>query len=299
MPALTLPPLAAVRCFEAAARHLSFTRAAEELGMTQAAVSYQIRILEERVGGPLFARGARGVALTDAGRQLAPRVSDAFAQLRAAFEELSESADGVLSLTVLNAFASNWLVPRLGAFQLQHPKIAVKLDVSSDMIDFSREDVDIGIRTGSGAWPGLTAHKLIPVAYTAMASPTLLPKLPPLNGPADLLQCPLIDPTDAWWLDWFTAAGLDAPDMSARREMRVFFQNLAGSAAIAGHGVALLTPAFFVDEIKSGRLVQLFPFVREPGTFYWLVYRETRQRSPKIRAFRDWLLQEIGAPPMP
>src|SRR5688572_26951064 len=126
-----LPPLAAIRCFEAAARHLSFTRAARELGMTQAAVSYQIRLLEERVGGPLFLRGARGVTLSELGRRNAPAVGEAFAQLRSAFAELKESADGVLTITALGTFATNWLVPRIGAFQLASPKLAVKLDASN------------------------------------------------------------------------------------------------------------------------------------------------------------------------
>src|SRR5918999_316827 len=121
----SLPPLPAIRCFEAAARHQSFTRAAEELGMTQAAVSYQIKVLEDRVGGPLFLRGPRGVALTETGRRLAPAVTDAFAALQAAFGDLSEAEEGVLAVSATATFASNWLVPRLGAFSLAHPGIAV------------------------------------------------------------------------------------------------------------------------------------------------------------------------------
>ncbi len=291
-----LPPLAAIRCFEAAARHQSFTHAAQELGMTQAAMSYQIKILEERLGGPLFLRGARGVTLTEAGRRLAPAVTDAFARLRAAFEEFSESGEGVLSITVLASFATSWLVPRLGAFQLAYPGIAVKLDVSSDIVDFAREEVDIGIRTGSGEWPGLAAHRLFAVAFTPMLSPKLLDRLGPLERPQDLPRFPLLDPTDAWWPEWFLAQGLEPPDLSQRTEMRVFYQNLAGAAALAGHGVAMLTPAFFAQELRDGRLVQPFPFVRESGSHYWLVYPEARRRSPKIRAFRDWILATIGSP---
>lgn len=294
MAELALPPLAAIRCFEAAARHGSFTRAAAELGMTQAAMSYQIKILEDRVGRPLFLRGARGVTLTEAGRRLAPTVSDAFTRLRAAFEELGETAEGVLSLSVLNAFAANWLVPRLGAFQLANPRIAVRLDVSSEVVDFAREEIDVGIRTGPGEWPGLVAHRLFPVAYTPMLSPGLLQAAGPIEHPADLLKLPLIDPFDTWWVDWFVEAGVAAPDLSRRTEMQLFYQNLAGSAALAGHGVAMLTPAFFAGELASGRLVQPFAFVRRPGNHYWLVYPEARRRSPKIRAFRDWLLAAIG-----
>lgn len=294
MAELALPPLAAIRCFEAAARHGSFTRAAAELGMTQAAMSYQIKILEDRVGRPLFLRGARGVTLTEAGRRLAPTVSDAFTRLRGAFEELGETAEGVLSLSVLNAFAANWLVPRLGAFQLANPRIAVRLDVSSEVVDFAREEIDVGIRTGPGEWPGLLAQRLFPVAYTPMLSPGLLQAAGPIEHPADLLKLPLIDPFDTWWVDWFVEAGVAAPDLSRRTEMQLFYQNLAGSAALAGHGVAMLTPAFFAGELASGRLVQPFAFVRRPGNHYWLVYPEARRRSPKIRAFRDWLLAAIG-----
>src|SRR5262249_5099224 len=133
-----LPPLAAIRCFEAAARHQSFTRAAEELGMTQAAVSYQIKLLEDRVGGPLFMRGTRGVTLTETGRQLAPSISEAFVQLRGAFAQLRDTAGNVLNVSALTTFATNWLVPRLGSFQLAHPEIAVRLDASNVMVDFSR-----------------------------------------------------------------------------------------------------------------------------------------------------------------
>ena len=291
-----LPPLSAIRCFEAAARHQSFTRAAEELAMTQAAVSYQIKLLEERVGAPLFLRGARGVTLSEAGRHLAPAVSDAFAQLRVAFQSLDET-NAVLTITSLATFANNWLVPHLGAFQVTHPGIAVKLEATNQLIDFSRSDVDVGIRSGDGKWPGLAAHSLFPAAFTPMLSPKLLEKVGPLKSPADLLNLPnidLIDPTDSWWLEWFEAAGVPAPDLSRRAGIRVQNQQLAGRAALAGQGVAVLTPTFFAEELSSGRLVQPFDLVRKSReSHYWLVYAEARRRVPKIRAFRDWLLQEV------
>ena len=294
MPELSLPPLAAIRCFEAAARHGSFTRAAEELGMTQAAVSYQIKVLEDRLGGPLFLRGARGVSLTEAGKRLAPPVTEAFGQLRIAFESLRADGGGVLAITAVNTFATNWLVPRLGEFQIAHPGLAVRLDTSPKFADFAREDVDVGIRAGSGGWPGLAQHSLMPITYTPMLSPRLLERAGRLESPEDLLKLPLIDPQDVWWGDWFIAAGLPAPDLSRRTEMQVHAQNVAGNAALAGQGVAILTPAFFADELAAGRLVQPFPIVRESTQNYWLVYLEARRRSPKIRAFRDWLLAAIG-----
>jgi LysR family transcriptional regulator, glycine cleavage system transcriptional activator len=294
--ASTLPPLAAIRCFEAAARHQSFTRAAEELGMSQAAVSYQVKLLEERVGSPLFSRGARGVTLSDAGRRLAPAVSEAFTQIRAAFEDLSETAEGILRITALSTFATNWLVPRLGTFQAKHPAIAVSLDVSNEVLDLARGEVDIGLRSGHGEWPGLASHPLMPAAFTPMLSPRLLERHGPLKEPADLLQLPLIDPTDEWWMDWFAEAGVPAPDLSGRTGIRVLNQQLAGRAALAGQGAAILMPAFFADELASGLLLQPFPIVRQTSdTHYWLVYSEARRRSPKIRAFRDWILAEAAA----
>lgn len=291
-----LPPLAAIRSFEAAARHQSFTRAAGELGMTQAAVSYQVKLLEERVGAPLFVRGARGVTLSDAGRRLAPAISEAFAQMRAAFEDLSETAEGILRITCLVTFATNWLVPRLGAFQLKHPGIAVSLDASNQLVDFARADVDVGIRAGHGQWPGLTAHPLFAATFAPMLSPRLLESIGPLNEPTDLLKFPLIDPTDTWWGEWFEAAGVPAPDLSGHIGIRVLNQHLAGRAALSGQGVAILMPAFFAEELAAGLLVQPFSVVRQTSeTRYWLIYAEARRRSPKIRAFRDWIIAEAAA----
>lgn len=290
---MPLPPLAAVRCFEAAARHESFTRAAAELGMTQAAMSYQIKLLEQRFG-PLFLRKARGVALTEAGRRLAPAVRSAFDGLRAAFENLHQTAEGVLAITSVQTFASNWLVPRLGAFQAAHPRIAVRLDLSGRMVDFTREEFDVGIRHDrAGRWPGLVAHPLLALEFTPMLSAGLLAQHGPLHRPADLLKLPLLEPADAWWPAWLEAAGVTAPDLSERPDIRLGTQHLVGSAAIAGQGVAMLTPAFFRDELASGRLLQPFPLVcREQGD-YCLVYLESRRRSPKIRAFRDWILATL------
>jgi LysR family glycine cleavage system transcriptional activator len=293
---IPLPPLAAIRCFEAAARHQSFTRAAEELGMTQAAVSYQIKLLEDRVGGQLFMRGARGVTLTEMGRQLAPSITEAFVQLRGAFAQLRETAENVLNITALETFTTNWLVPRLGSFQLAHPEIAVRLDASGRMVDFTREEFDVGIRSGDGKWPGLVSHGLLSAAYTPMLSPSLLEKYGPIDKPEDILELPLVDPTDNWWPSWFASAGVPGVNLSDRAGIRVMHQQLAGRAAMSGQGVAILMPAFFSEELASGRLVQPFPIVRDsPESHYWLVYPEARQRSQKIRAFRDWILGEVGA----
>ncbi len=289
-----LPPLSAIRAFEAAARHGSFTKAAEELGMTQAAISYQVKLLEDRVGTPLFLRQARKVVLSEAGRRLAPGIEEAFQRLGAAFASLRETDQNVLSMTVVNTFCTNWLVPRLGSFQVAHPNIAVRLDASPRTVDFTKEDFDLGIRGGKGVWPGLKSHPLFPVDMTPLASPELLARAGKIDRPEDLLKLPLLDWDDDCWRLWFKAAGVDDPKFNAGAYIAVPTQQMLGSAAVAGQGIAMLTPAFFAAELKSGRLVRVSDIVFRDEQSYWLVYPEDRARQPKIRAFRDWLLAQVA-----
>jgi LysR family glycine cleavage system transcriptional activator len=288
-----LPPLSAVRAFEAAARHRSFTRAAEELGMTQAAVSYQIRLLEDRLGTPLFRRLPRQVALTEAGLRLAPGVTEAFELLRSAFEGVGAAADHSLAMSVLPTLAAQWLVPRLGRFQAAHPGIAVQVDTSNEVVDFGRDEFDLAIRSGLGEWPGLEVHFLLASHFTPVCSPGLLQGRE-VAEPADILALPLIGPGDPWWKEWFAAAGLGAVEVSGRPGPTLYTQHFEGMAAVAGQGVALVNPHFFAADIAAGRLVQLFDLVVEAKRGYWLVYPKARRRSPKIRAFRDWILAEAA-----
>lgn len=291
---LKLPPLPAIRAFEAAARHGSFTAAAAELGMTQAAISYQIRQLEDRLGQPLFLRQKRKVTLSEAGQRLAPAVSEAFQRLNHAFGNFRERQEGVLSVTVVNTFGTNWLVPRLGTFQLAHPDIAVRLDTAARVVDFAQEDIDVGIRAGTGDWPGLKKHWLMPVEFAVFASPDLRSRLAPVKSAADLLSLPLLDWTDDAWRRWFASAGIADPCHVPSRNIQVQTQQLLGSAAMAGQGLALLTPAFFRAEITSGQLVQMHAHVAREAADYWLVYPQERHNVMKIRAFRDWLLAETA-----
>jgi LysR family transcriptional regulator, glycine cleavage system transcriptional activator len=286
-----LPPLAAVRAFEAAARHQSFTRAAAELGMTQAAVSYQVKLLEERLGQVLFARQARQVRLTAAGQRLAPAVTEAFEGLRAAFVGFAQESEAVLAITALHTLAANWLVPRLGAFQLAHPDLAVRLDTSDEMLDLARDGFDVGIRAGLGLWPGHEAHLLMPMRFTAVCSPAFRERMG-LERPADLLRAPLIGPTDVWWTLWFAAAGVEDADLSRHTDIRLGHQQFEANAAIAGLGAAVVVPQLFRAELEAGRLVLPFDVTVPYDRGYWLVYPEARRRSPKIRAFRDWILTE-------
>jgi LysR family glycine cleavage system transcriptional activator len=288
-----LPPLTAVRAFEAAARHQSFTKAAEELGMTQAAVSYQVKLLEDRLGKSLFHRLPKKVELSETGRRLAPAVASAFHGLHAAFAELRETDDAVLAITAVHTFATNWLVPRLGAFQQLHPEIAVRIDLSSRRVDFTREEFDIGIRGGGGEWPGLISHQLIPIAFTPLCSPDFLARHGPWRCPADMLRAPRLDAHDEWWRLWCRAAGIADLPATVASNVSLDVQSLLGTAAIAGQGVAMLMPAFFAGDLAAGRLVQPFALTATDDTAYWLVYPETRKNVRKIRAFRDWIQGEL------
>jgi LysR family glycine cleavage system transcriptional activator len=291
---MKLPPMSAIRVFEAAARHQSFTRAAEELGMAQAAVSYQIKLLEDRVGLPLFVRLPRQVTLTAKGRELAPPITEAFALLRAAFTDFEEGAQTTLSITTMATIASNWLVPRLGSLKALHPELAVQLSISDKIIDFNRSDFDVGIRSGLGNWPGLEAHKLIPNHFTPACGPSLLQGEPPY-APEAILRMPLLSPRDPWWQDWCHAAGLGIVDLSDRPDNAFGTQQFEGLAAMAGQGVALINPHFFGADIAAGRLILISDVMVKSDRPYWLVYPKSRQRSKRIRAFRDWILAEVAS----
>ena len=287
----SLPPLTAVRAFEAVARHLSFTRAGEELGMTQAAVSYQIRILEERVGMPLFLRKPRQIALSETGMRLAPQVHQAFDLMREAFTDTRSQVDNVLAISTVVTFASQWLAQNLGLFQLEHPGIAVRLDSGNAMVDLINGEVDIGIRSMVEAQGnGLVSHLLVQSDFTPLLSPALADSIGGIRRPEDLLKLPMLDAQDSWVEQWFAAAGVPGYSPVGRPNFSLGVQSLLAQAAMAGQGVTMLTPAFFRDEIATGRLVQPFDLLAPAGRGYYLVYAESRRNALKIRAFRDWML---------
>ena len=288
-----LPPLSAIRVFEAAARLLSFTRAAAELGMTQAAVSYQIKLLEERLGAPLFLRQPRALALSEAGQWLAPRTTEAFDLLREAYARFGEREQATLIVNTMHTFAAQWLAPRLGVYQLTHPKTAVQLETTTRVVDFAREEVDVVIRSGKGKWPGLLTYKLIDVRYTLMVSPALAEKVGGLKTPADMFKIDLLDPQDPWWIDWLKACG--QPLQKLNMDLApIGLQTITASAAMAGRGGALLVKEFFDQEVRDGRLYQPFDIEVDTESAYWLAFPEGRRNVPKIKAFRDWILAEIG-----
>jgi LysR family transcriptional regulator, glycine cleavage system transcriptional activator len=290
-----LPPLAAVRVFEAAARHGNFTRAAEELGMTQAAVSYQMKLLEERLGAPLFQRLGRGIVLTDHGRRIAPQVTGAFDALGDAFAAIRAENESVLSISAPTTFSTNWLSGRLGGFQLSRPELAVRLDVSDTIADLASGEVDVAIRGSPHGWPGLVSHFLMRMPFTPLASPSLLERYPPIHEPADLLALPRLSPDEIWWQLWFDVAAGGPPEGKAIPSVGFESQVLQGSAAIAGHGLAVLSPPMWQAAMAAGQLVQPLPQVALYRNSFWLVYPEAKRGLAKIRAFRDWMIAEVKA----
>ena len=291
-----LPPIASLRAFEAAARHMNFTRAADELAITQAAVSYQIRLLEQRLGTSLFIREPRRLLLTETGAQLAIPVREAFDRLRATFDSFHKEAQGILSLSVSETFAANWLVPLLGSFQMENPSIAVRLEASNRLVDFSREKFDAGIRSGFGDWAGMAAHRLFPIVVTPVCTPSLLARLGPLKNPRDLLRKPLISPADPAWRIWFAAAGVPDAQLFPYDGPSFGVQHLEGKAALADQGVAMVTPNFFAPELRSGRLLRLFDVVADSGESYWFAYPKQLSNTSKLRAFRAWIIAQAADP---
>lgn len=293
-PTLSLPPLTAIRAFEAAARHRSFTAAGAELGMTQAAVSYQIKVLEDRVGQPLFLRKARGVDLTPEGARLAERAGEALDTLRSAFAEARLANDETLVISVLPTFAVQILAPRLGAFQIAHPGITTRVSVEERSVDLLAGEATVAIRAGLGRWPWLAAHYIMPGDFAPMISPAFIARHGRPAQPADLLSLPLIDADDEGWATWLALAGVAAP-CCTRRGALFGMQALSAASAIAGHGVSLLNPHLFRAELARGDLIRPFDIhVREEFAMY-LVYPERRRNVPAVRAFRDWLLPEMAA----
>ncbi len=288
-------PLNALRVFEAVARRGSFTKAGDELGMTQTAVSYQVKLLEDNIGEPLFLRRPRNITLTDAGERLAPKVTEAFAMLHDAMASVRGAAEETLLIHSTPTFASQWLARHLGSFHLKYPATAVRLVTSDALIDFARESADIAIRSGKGNWPGLVSHRLMAIDFTPMLSPELADSIGGIQHPRDLLKLRLIDAGDTWWALWFEAAGVADPDLAGRPRSRLGAQAFEANAALAGQGVAILTPEFYRDDLAAGRLIQPFPLVCTDDDWdYWLAYPEARRNVPKIKAFRNWILEEMN-----
>lgn len=263
--------------------------------MTQTAVSYQIKLLEEHLGELLFVRHPRQTALTATGERMLPKVIEAFSLLGEAIANARQSADEVLEIHSVPTFASHWLARHLGNFQLQHPNIAVRLLRNITTTDFTREPADLAIRIGKGpSWPGLASHPILRLSYTPMLSPKLADSIGGVKEPSDLLKLPWISDDDGRWKLWFEMAGVGAAPSKARRLDAFGALDLETGAAVAGHGVAMLSPFYVQDELAWGRLIQPFDISWLDENTYWIVYPEGRRNLPKIRNFREWLEAAIA-----
>jgi len=251
-----LPPLNSLRAFEAAARHLSFTLAAVELNVTQAAVSHQIKALEDRLGMPLFKRLNRALLLTDAGQTLYPATNNALDILATAIDRLHRhDKTGELTITTMDSFAASWLVPRLARFQKIHTDIDIRIATSDSNVDFARENVDLAIRYGHGDWPGLYVEPLMREEMFPVCAPSLLQSGPPLKTPGDLKHHKLLhDDMRVDWRMWLMAAG--EPEIDTTRGLSYQHSNLVLQSAEQGDGVALARSVLVSSSLAAGRLVK-------------------------------------------
>ncbi len=292
-------PLNALRAFEASARQLSFVRASEELSVTPAAVSHQVKGLEEYLGQPLFRRLPRGLLLTESGQLLLSELSDVFLRLDSAMERVIESdSRGTITLSVAPTFAVMWLIPRLQKFYTLNPDIDVRISTSLGLIDFQRDDYDAAIRLGSGEWIGLEAIKLFDESVTPMCSPRLLEGSDSLMTPDDLSKHVLLhnhsmdyDPDAPTWQSWLEAAGASGVDASRGTHFSLPDHGL--QASIDGAGVVLGWRFLAAKDIEAGRVVEPFDLALPLGSSFYLVYPEAHSLRPNIAAFRDWLVQEV------
>jgi len=295
-----LPSLNGLRAFEAAARHLSFTRAASELNVTQTAISHQIRRLEEELGIRLFIRKNRALALTTKARDYLPGVRAAFNDLRLATDQLlRKGEDNVLTVSTLASLAVKWLLPRLSTFQKAHPKIDVRITTSTNLVEFRSGDVDAAIRYGRGHWQGLRADWLMADELFPVCSPALLTSRRPLRTPEDLRDHVLLhtgaSDSDDWRL-WLTAAGLPT-EISKQPGITFDLSLMTVQAAVDGIGVAMGRTSYVQDDIAKGRLVVPFNITLPADAGFYLVSPEGSADPPKLKAFRDWLLATVKTKP--
>lgn len=288
-----LPPLNALKSFEAAARHLSFTKAAEELFVTQAAVSHQVKTLEEYLGIALFIRRNRALLLTEAGQSYYLDIRQMFEQLTLATSKIMlASEQGSLTVCVPPGFAILWLVPRLSRFHEAHPEVDVRLKAVDEITGSLTDHVDVAIYYGRGTWPGVTSYRLHKEYLIPVCSPLLLNGPKALQTPADLKQHTLLhDETRNAWREWFLRVQEEPP---VKKTGPVFSHSaLALKAAVHGQGVALANSVLAKPELDSGHLVQVFPEALPTAEAFYMVCRESQADVGKVARFRDWILAEV------
>lgn len=291
---MPLPPLAAIRAFEAVARHLNFTSAARELCMTQSAVSYQIKILEDRVGTPLFVRRPRGVELTETGQRLAEPTTDALDVLRDVFGAVLAKGSKTLILSVTATFATFFLAQHLAEFSRANTSLTVDLEVSERQSNFTDGSLDAGLRTGGGKWPGLSSTLIFESRSTPMLAPQLAASVGGIRTPEDLLKLPRVKGDEAWWQAWFAAAGTsEMPSTSLTRPELGAAQALEVAAVLSGQAVGHLTPLYHRAALDDGRLIQPFDLQLPDGQSVWLVSPTTSRTPAKLNRFLKWLLEVV------
>jgi LysR family glycine cleavage system transcriptional activator len=287
-----LPSLNALRAFEAAARHLSFTRSARELGVTQAAVSHQIRALESELGQSLFVRRTRALALTDVGRNYLPALSRALDAIEeASVSARSGAARQRLSVSVVPSFAARWLLPRLNRFRTAHPTIDLHVSLSTELVSLARGGFDLGIRWGYGRYPGLAVWHVMDDELFPVVSPKLRRDQKRFDPARDLQRWSLLhDDRHEHWMEWLEHAGISGVPVS---EGLVFNDaSLMLQAAVEGLGVALGRRSLVVEDLRAKRLVRLSALAVKTAESYWLAAPRARAEEPTLRAFRTWLLAE-------
>jgi len=295
-----LPPLNALRAFEAAARHLNFSRAADELAVTPGAVSQQIQNLEDYVGAALFKRTPKGLLLTDAAQTALPALREAFDRLAEAASLLTAAVDGRrLTVSVAPSFAAKWLVPRLGLFEAAHPQVDVWLSADMEVVDFALGEIDLAIRYGAGRYPGLEVVKLMSETVIPVAGPDYL-EANPVRAPADLAHHVLLhdgspDADDSCpdWSMWLAARQIKGVD--GTRGPRFNQSSLVIEAAAAGRGVALAKRALAQADLDSGRLVAPLQDATAVDFAYFVVHPKAKGRLPQVKAFVSWITAQAAA----
>ena len=287
------PSLNFLNTFESVARHLSFTNAAKELFVTQAAVSHQIKALEEYLGVKLFHREKRKVLLTDEGQKLLPSVVSGLQGIADSLDNIRNyDTEDTIVVGVGSSFSANWLVHRLGAFYQKYPEVNLHLKISNNDPAFGADGTDLAVVWGKGDWQGLMCEKLMVVEFTPVCSPDLLKKTHPLKTPEDLIHYPLLDDPDYnIWQEWMEEAGI--PERKYKRRTVIRDSNVLIHSTLEGHGISLCAVGIVQEYLDSGRLIRPFELSITGGGFYYLVYPEKALRKPLVRLFKTWLLKEV------
>ena len=285
------PPLSALRPFEAAARLESFSRAAEELSLTHGAVSHQVRALEEHVGSPLFARHGKRVSLTPAGRAFAEKIRAALEEIAQAADQLRSRRDDRLTVSVLPSFASRWLMPRLIRFLDAHPTVEVNVIASTALASFRDDEIDVAIRFGVGPWPPHECEIFLEDEYFPVASPSL--DRGKLKTPRDLLAMRIIREDRDYWKQWFDAVGVPIEEAKAARGPLFNDSTYALQAAARGEGIALARRSIVREDLERGTLRRLFDITVPSRERYWFVSPKETAETPKVKAFRKWVKEEL------